>query len=335
MRLVDGCHPSARVRVRGGETGWRAGPPGTMIIAVTLHENEVPTDPAVVGALLAEQCPQWAGLPLTRAGAGTDNTMYRLGGDLLVRLPRTEDNAAALAKEREWLPRLAPLLGHRIPEPVYAGAPAGAFPLPWSVYRWIDGEEVRTDAALDWAAFGADLAGFVRALHGVDLMGATRSGELSWYRGGSLRDCETWAADYFAECEGGGYEDIDLGALRGLWREGADLPDPSGPHVWLHGDLKITNLLVADGRLHAVIDFGCLSVGFPDAEHAAVWDLPPVAREAYRDALGIDDATWTRARAWAVFVGVAGLAYYRDTFPAFVAECRARLLAILGDAARR
>ena len=298
---------------------------------VTLHQDEVPADPGIVRALLAAQCPQWAGLPLSPAGAGTDNTMYRLGDDLLVRLPRTADKARSLRKEQEWLPRLAPLLACPVPEPVHAGVPTTAYPLPWSVYRWIDGDEARPDTVGDWAAFGADLAAIVRDLHRVDLMGATGTGYLSWYRGGSLRPCDQWISTSLRDCRSRVGGEIDVETLERLWSEALALPEPAGGQVWLHGDLKPTNLLVRDGRLHAVIDFGGLSIGFPDAEHATVWDLPPEARRAYWNALDLDDLTWTRARAWAIAVAASGISYYWDTYPAFVAECRARLRAVLAD----
>lgn len=110
---------------------------------------------------------------------------------------------------------------------------------------------------------------------------------------------------------------------------------PSAPHGWLHGDLKPTNLLVRAGKLHAVIDFGSLSVGFPDAEHSTLWDLPPQARQVYRNTLDLDDLTWLRARAWAVGVGAGGISYYWHTYPGFVSECIARLQAILTDTAAR
>ncbi|MFC0007754.1 aminoglycoside phosphotransferase family protein [Micromonospora siamensis] len=300
---------------------------------MSLHENEVPVDEEIVRSVLREQCPQWQRLPLSFAGAGTDNTMYRLGDDLLVRLPRTAEKAGSLRKEQEWLPRLAPLLTCPVPAPRHAGTPTAAFPLPWSVYRWIDGGEVRSDAVGDWAAFGTDLAAFVRELHDIDLMGATRQGDLSWYRGGSLRDCDEWISRCLEDCRATVGGELDVDALHRLWRAALALPEPAGPHVWLHGDLRPANLLVRDGRLCAVIDFGALSIGLPDAEHAAVWDLPAPARHAYRDALKVDDATWARARAWAIAVGVSGVSYYWHTYPEFVAECRARLRAILADSA--
>ncbi|QNP61573.1 aminoglycoside phosphotransferase family protein [Streptomyces genisteinicus] len=300
---------------------------------MTLHDDEVPVDGAVVRELLREQRPEWAGLPLAPAGAGTENTMYRLGDDLLVRLPRTAGAAGSLAKERHWLPRLAPLLGRAVPEPVHAGTPGRGYPLPWSVHRWIDGEEAGPATVADWAGFGADLAAFVGELHGIGLMGATRAGDLDWYRGGDLGACAPWVARDFATCRAAGDTGLDLDTLEGLWGAALELPGSRAPHVWLHGDLKPTNLLVREGRLHAVIDFGALSVGLPDAEHSTVWDLPPEARQAYRDALGLDGATWDRARAWAVAVGVSGIAYYRHTFPAFAGECTARLRAVLAEVA--
>ncbi|URM90166.1 aminoglycoside phosphotransferase family protein [Streptomyces sp. MRC013] len=302
---------------------------------MALHEDEIPVDEALVRSLLEAQCPEWAGLPLSPAGAGTDNTMYRLGDDLLVRLPRTPGSGRSLLKEQEWLPRLAPLLSFPVPEPVHAGTPTGAFPAAWSVHRWIDGDEAGPDTVRDWAAFGSDLAAVVAELHGTDLMGATRADGLSWYRGGGLEPCDRWVGGCLDDCRALVGSEIDVDALERSWRAALALPGPSGPHVWLHGDLRPANLLVREGRLHAVIDFGGLSVGLPDAEHAAVWDLPPQARRAYRDALDLDEATWTRARAWAIAVGVGGISYYRHTFPAFVAECRARLRSIVADDAAR
>ncbi len=300
-----------------------------------LHENEIPVDEAVVRSLLRVQRPDWASLPLSPAGAGTDNTMYRLGDDLLIRLPRTADKARALTKEQTWLPRLGPLLTCQVPEPVHAGTPAPMFPLPWSIYRWIDGAEAQPHTVRDWAAFGTDLATFVDELHNIDLMGAARAGELSWYRGGDLKACDKWVSSCFQDCRTTIDAGLDIESLEQLWRAAIRQPEPSSPHVWLHGDLKPSNLLVAQGRLHAVIDFGGLSVGSPAAEHATVWDLPSPARQAYWNATNLDDATWTRARAWAIAVGISGISYYWNTWPAFATECRARLETILANAARR
>lgn len=296
---------------------------------MTLHENEIRVNETVVRSLLREQRPEWADLPISPAGAGTDNTMYRLGDQLLLRLPRTPDNAKAVRKEQTWLPRLAPDLPCRIPEPVHNGTPSSAFPLAWSVYRWIDGEEAGPGSVRDWAAFGGDLATIVQSLHSIPLMGATRQGELSWYRGGGMHACDRWISGCFDNCRTIQGLDLDIAHLQHLWQSALTLPEPSARHVWLHGDLKPTNLLVQQGKLHAVIDFGGLSVGFPDAEHSPLWDFPPGARQAYWDATSLDDVTWLRARAWAIAVGVSGVSYYWGTYPLFVSECLSRLRAIL------
>jgi aminoglycoside phosphotransferase (APT) family kinase protein len=166
-------------------------------------------------------------------------------------------------------------------------------------------------------------------------MGATRQGELSWCRGGGLKACDPWISGSFDRCRTIEGLDLDIAQLRHLWQKALGLPEPSGRQMWLHGDLKPTNLLVRQGKLHAVIDFGCLSVGFPDAEHSTLWDFPPSARQAYWDALSLDDMTWLRARAWAIAVGISGVSYYWGTYPRFVSECLSRLRAILEAAGKR
>lgn len=296
---------------------------------MSLHHDELPIDSDLAASLIRRDRPEWADLPLTPGGGGSDNVVFRLGDDLLVRMPRTPGGVGSLRKERTWLPRLAPALPVRIPEPLHAGAPSDAYPLEWSVYRWIDGAPPASDTVIDWSRFGADLAGFVRDLHRTDLMGTERAGELSWYRGGSLREPERSVALAFEQARPLVGVDLDVDLLERWWRDALALPDSPAPHVWLHGDLRPGNLLAHHGRLHAVIDFGALSVGAPDAEHAAIWDLPPDARNAYWNALALDESTWLRARAWAIAVAFSGIPYYWDSFPEFVAECRARLEAIL------
>ncbi len=296
---------------------------------MSIHEGESAIDEALVASLLRRERPEWASLPLSEAGAGTDNRIFRLGDELLVRLPRTAGTAGSLRKERKWLPRLAPSLTHRVPEPVHAGSPTEQYPHEWAVYRWIAGDAPGEQTVADWPAFGADLASFVRELHHTDLKGAERAGDLSWYRGGSLRVCDDWISPSFDRCRALLAAELDIDTLERWWLDALALPDPSVGHVWLHGDLRTGNLLVREGRLHAVIDFGALSIGAPDAEHAPAWDLPPRAREAYWGELQLDDATRERARAWAIGVAVSGISYYWHTYPEFVAECRARLDAIL------
>lgn len=298
-----------------------------------LHADETPVDEALVRAMLAEQRPEWGRLPLAPVGAGTDNVMFRLGGDLLVRVPRRpERGGGALAKERRWLPLLGSRLTLRVPEAVHGGTATAGYAGDWAVLRWIEGQDAGPGSVRDWAAFGADLAAFVGELHAVELSGAVRAGALAGYRGGSLVPHDAGVREHLLQCRSSGLlAEAETDALAAVWAAGRALPDPPGPHRWLHTDLRPGNLLVRDGRLHAVIDWGALQVGLPDVEHAVLWDYPPQARRAYRDALGVGDAAWARARAWAVMIGAAGLPYYRETLPVFAAECRARLRAVLAD----
>ncbi|GGQ90559.1 aminoglycoside phosphotransferase family protein [Kitasatospora griseola] len=300
---------------------------------MTLHEDEIPTDESLVRRLLAQQRPEWAELSIRPAGSGTDNRMFRLGDGLLVRLPRTPGTAGAVRKEQVWLPRLAPELACEVPEPVHEGVPGSGFPLPWSVYRWIEGAEPGPDSVPDWGVFGTELAAAVRSLHALPLPPEDAREGLHWYRGGELAPCDPWVGEYFAQARMLPGLDLDLDRLQAIWHAAHALPAPAGPRVWLHGDLKPSNVLVQDGRLRAVIDFGGLSIGFPDAEHAPLWDFPAAARHAYRAALDVNEQTWQRACGWAVAVAIAGVPYYWESDPAFAAECVARLRAVLDDPA--
>ncbi|WP_433341334.1 aminoglycoside phosphotransferase family protein [Streptomyces sp. CA-253872] len=298
-----------------------------------LHPHEIPTTPDLVRELLAAQAPEWAGLPVRYVGAGTDNRMYRVGDEYVVRLPRTR--AGSMERESVWLPRIAPLLSQQVPEVLYLGRPSVRFPAPWAVLRWIEGVEPGPGTVRDWSAFGADLAGFVRELRAAPLMGARRADGLGWYRGGPLRGIAREAGAGLDGCAalGDGVLGLDLVALREVWEAALALPEPEGPEGWLHGDLRPANLLVRDGRLSAVIDFGTLSPGLPDAEHAPVFDLPPEARTAYREALALDGPTWARARGWALAVAAMAVPYYWETLPDFATESVTRLRNVLADAA--
>lgn len=301
---------------------------------MTLHADEVPLSPADARRLIAAQAPQWAHLPLRPAGAGTDNVMLRLGDDLVVRLPRRPSTAQDVAKEARWIGHLAPHLPVAVPEPVFAGKPDDEYPFEWSVLRWIDGEHPGSVTVTDWGRFGRDLAGVVAALHRIDLAGAQPAGSLHWYRGERLSTMADEGREALAEVRRLAQRKdlgLDLDAVAEVWERAAGTPSPELDHVWLHGDQRSDNLLVREGRLVGVIDFGCLSIGDPTAEHAAVWEFPAVAREAYREALGLEEATWLRATAWKVFVNLSGIAYYWDSWPEFAQGCLETVRELIGE----
>ena len=220
-----------------------------------MHEGELHTDAALVRRLLSAQFPQWVELPIERvASAGTSNALYRLGDDMVVRLPRIHWAAGGEDQDFQWLPRLAPLLPVAIPEPLAKGMPAEGYPWEWSVYTWLEGENPTVGAVTDPGSLVQDAVQFVAALQRVDLL----DGPLT-RRGAPLEGQDESARAALVALEGM----IDTDAARAAWDEALAAPDWSGPPVWIHGDLLPGNLLLEGGRLTGVIDWGLLGVGDP------------------------------------------------------------------------
>jgi aminoglycoside phosphotransferase (APT) family kinase protein len=279
-----------------------------------MHTDEIETDVALVRALLAEQFPEWAELALEPVStSGTVNALCRLGEDLVVRLPRNRGSRSGdLDRELHWLPVLAPLLPVAVPAPLARGMPANGYPWEWGVYRWIEGENPVPGEVADTLA--EDLVRFVETLHRVDLAEGPPSG-----RGSSLAAFDEATRAAIAALEG----ELDTDAATAAWDAALTTPDWPHPPVWTHGDLMPGNLLVRDGRLTAVIDWGGVGLGDPAVDLMPAWNLLPAAeRPAFRAALGVDDATWVRGRAWALWSGLVAQPYYKDTNPAFVANAR-------------
>ena len=271
--------------------------------------DETNIDVALVRGLLAAQFPQWADLPITPAvPQGWDNRTFRLGKCMTARLPSAERYAAQVEKEHRWLPRLAPHLPLPIPVPLARGAPAGAYPWPWSVYRWIEGETATAGRIADPHRFAAALARFLTALQRIDPTNGPPPGPHNFFRGGPLKvyDAETRQAITALE------DEIDTGAVTAVW-EAALASTWHGPPVWVHGDIAAGNLLVEDGRLSAVLDFGTSGVGDPSCDLAIAWTLfGDESREAFRAALGLDGATWARGRGWTLWKALITLAGQKD-----------------------
>jgi aminoglycoside phosphotransferase (APT) family kinase protein len=285
-----------------------------------LHDDELDIDAALVRDLVAAQFPQWRDLPLAAVpSAGTDNALYRLGADLVIRLPRAEWAQEGLQKERRWLGELAPHLPVAIPEPLALGEPGRGYPCSWSVYRWLDGRNPVPDELTDPRSLALNLAGFVEALHRFSAAGGPRGS-----RGGPLREREEMTRAGLAgvqELVDSGRFDVDTAAVARAWEAAVRAPAWREPPLWIHADLTPGNLLVADGRLTAVIDFGTLSVGDPACDLLVAWNLfSAETRPVFRAALGVDDATWERGRGWAVSVALVALPYYHTSNPALAAN---------------
>jgi len=264
---------------------------------------------AVVRALVAAQFPQWADLAVVPVELdGWDNTTFRLGDALSVRLPSADAYVPQIDKEQHWLPILARELPRPIPEPVALGQPADEFPRPWSVYRWIDGEPARPDRISDLSAFASELAGFLTALYAIDAGAGPAAGSHSFHRGGSVApyDAET---RHSIEMLAG---EIDRDAVTAVWDAAVASRWERAP-VWVHGDVTASNLLVADGRLRAVIDFGCSAVGDPACDLVMAWTFfTGDDRSAFRSGLALDDATWARGRGWALWKALITLVRARQ-----------------------
>lgn len=254
-------------------------------------------DADLVTRTLAEQAPQWARLPIRPVPVdGWDNRTYRLGDDLVVRLPTAPGYAAAVDKEDRWLPVLAPLLPLAVPVPVLRGRPGQGYPHPWSVRRWIDGETVPS-GPVDDVRLAEDLAGFLRELRAVPPGSGPLAGEHSSYRGSPPGHYEVDTRSALDALAGV----VDVVAAQQVWQDAVSTRR-SGPPQWFHGDIAWGNLLVGDGRLRAVIDFGTCGVGDPACDLVIAWTtFTGVAREAFRRALPDEGASWTRARGWALW----------------------------------
>jgi aminoglycoside phosphotransferase (APT) family kinase protein len=263
-----------------------------------MHIDELEIDEALVRRLLAEQFPEWVDLPLRRIEpAGTVNAIFRLGDELSVRLARREGPTEPGGKELDWLPWLAPLLPVEIPVPVAQGRPSGDYPWFWEIHRWVAGETVPVEE-IDAIQVAHDLAALVGALQQVSAAGAPPG------RGIPLAERDKEIRYWLARFDGDS-------AVVAEWERAVAAPPWGGPPVWHHGDLDARNWLVRDGRLNGVIDWGAMGVGDPACDVMVAWKLhSPAARDAFREALPTDDATWERARGWALSQAVAILAYY-------------------------
>ena len=291
-----------------------------------LHADELETNVALVRRLLEAQFPQWAELPLEAlAVGGTDNAIYRLGEELSVRLARRRGwTAGSLDREFEWLPRLAPSLPVRIPTPVARGVPGEGYPHAWAVYDWLDGDDAAS-VPFDRARAAVDLAEVLAALRRIDPDGGPPPGG----RGGPLAPRDEATRAGIAALG----DLIDSDAVTAAWEDALAAPAWDGPAVWLHGDLDARNLLIREGRVTGLLDWGSLCVGDPACDVKVAWAvLDAETRPVFRDLLEIDDATWARGRGWALSQALIALPYYLDSYPAIVREAWRWLAEALADA---
>lgn len=253
---------------------------------------------SLVRRLIARQFPQWADLPVRPvATSGWDNQTFHLGDRLSVRLPTAREYALAVDKEHRWLPVLAPQLPLPVPVPLAKGDPDEGFAFPWSVYEWIDGGPASLDVVGDLCGFADSLAGFLVALRHVDPSGGPEPGLHNWFRGGPLEVLDPQTRRGIEVLDGR----VPRDTVTEIWASALDAAWDGRP-AWFHGDVAPGNLLVRDGALAAVIDFGTCGVGDPACDVAIAWMFfSGASREAYRARLDIDPGTWARGRGWALW----------------------------------
>jgi len=254
-------------------------------------------DEILITAMLEEQFPRWSHLPVRFVQeGGNDHRMFRLGHDLVVRVPRAPGYVPQVEKEQRWLPVLGPTLPLPIPLLRGAGRASELFPAPWSIYEWREGTPASRADIGDRIRFAEDLAQFLVALRGVDAAAGPRPGLHSAFRGGPLEHWDNEMADLLRRLNGD-----ERDRAEAVWRDALAAPFDGQP-VWVHGDVAAANLLVRNRRLDAVLDFGCAAVGDPACDTVILWTLfSGASQAAFRKQLQVDEATWTRGRGWALW----------------------------------
>jgi aminoglycoside phosphotransferase (APT) family kinase protein len=273
-----------------------------------MNKSEITED--VIACLVSQQA---AWLATERVEAvhvdGWDNSSFRVGTGFVARMPTADGYMPAVDKEHRWLPVLAPHLPVAIPEPVLRGEPGCGFPWPWSLYRWLPGETALANRIADPLQFARDTAEFLRDLQSVDTTDAPHAGAHSFGRGGPL---EVYDEDVMS-CLPYLPPDVEEEAVLQAWADAISSPH-LGPPRWFHGDMAPSNILLDNGRLSAVIDFGTCGIGDPACDLVLAWThLDDTAADAFRGALTVDDALWLRGRAWALWKALLTL---RDPDPA-------------------
>ena len=296
------------------------------------RDQRLAVDADLVRKLVAEQFPHWAGLPIRPVAVnGWDNSTFHLGDSMKVRLPMAAGYVSQTAKEVHWLPLLAPQLPQPIPAPIAIGRPGHGYPFQWSVYGWLAGETALRERIGDLVGFADGLADFLLALERIDPLDAPLAGRHNFYRGGQLAvyDAETRAS---VAALG---ERVDGAAALALWNAALATTWPRPP-VWVHGDIAWGNLLVRDGRLAAVIDFGSAAVGDPACDLVISWTLfEGASRERFRVRMAMDSGTWARGRAWGLWKALLVMRGHAEAGNAAGAEEESRLIETILEDHRR
>ena len=291
-----------------------------------MHEDQVDVDVDIVRGLLAEQRSDLADLPIRPVvSTGTVNALFRIGADFVVRLPLQDHWEEGIEREWRWIPWLSRrITAARLPEPIFKGIANDAFPFSWSIYRWIEGAPYDDELVDDETDVARQLSRYVLELRALEIPAAAPEGGREPL---AVLDENTREAIEEAGTV------IDAPRAMSVWDQALRTPPWDGMPVWIHGDLLRPNLIVRDGQLEAVIDYGYIGVGDPATDLIPAWAVfGPAGRTAYREALGPDETTWARGRGIALHQAAMIIPYYAETNPAFVELARRTIEQIIDGA---
>jgi aminoglycoside phosphotransferase (APT) family kinase protein len=257
-------------------------------------------NPDLARKLIAKQFPEFSHLPIVDVERqGHDNRTYRLGRNMLIRIPTAKDYALKVPKEQELLPQLAKRLSVNIPTPIKMGRPSADYPYPFSIYKWLSGKSINllTLTEQEKEQFAFDIAKFLKELQGIIDIEGPGPGQHNWWRGDHVSVYDKGTLEQIAELT----EIINVRSALALW-EGACATKWNKHPLWIHGDLAIGNILMDRGKLSAVIDFGGTAVGDPACDLVIAWTyLSGRARKIFIAEMDMDADTWLRARAWTLW----------------------------------
>lgn len=261
--------------------------------------------------LIAEQFPEYAHLPIVSVKKqGHDNRTYRLGSNMLIRMPTADSYALKVPIEQEILPQLASYLTVRIPAPIRMGAATHDYPYPFSIYKWLEGTSINLlvldNVYLEKLAF--DIANFLKELQSIDCVDGPTPGQHNWWRGDHASVYDKGAREQILKLS----NTIDANKAINIWEQ-ASKTKWNKPPVWIHGDFYVGNMLIKDGKLSAIIDFGGMGLGDPACDLVIAWAyLEGKAREIFIQEMALDNDTWLRAKAWALWKATYELCIISD-----------------------
>lgn len=289
-----------------------------------MHNDEVRIDDQLVTELLTSQFSKWSNLSLSRVSPdGTDHVMFKLGEDMVVRLPRILSASKNLKRESDCLKQLSGKVSMPIPKLIALGKPDKHYPFYWSIGTFLKGNNLSTHVDIDLFCATESLACFVNELHDVDTSLGVKSRRGVHPK--NYSDEVMASIEQLRDC-------YDISRLKKYWQSIMDTPDWCGPPKWIHGDLHPGNLLVLDKKISAIIDFGLAGIGDPACDLMVAWTLLDTkARAVFKTTVQIDEDSWMRAKGWAFYLGVMGYPYYKLSNPVFAAIAKRSLDEVLLD----